>query len=379
MFNFFRSRGISSIIEYKNEINNDYTDYLNISDYGYRNNVIVFRCIRLIAESVASVNWLVQTFDKKTHKYEPTLNHPILSLIDGPNAKQSRTSFIDTIVSHLLLSGNCYIQAIKDQDNKIIELYALRPDRVSIIPGNNSIPLGYEYSVREKKILFPADENGVSDILHIKLFNPFNDWYGQSPVSVVFNSIKQHNAITKQNISFLQNGGRPSGALICHNSMTDNVKNKLRNDLRQAYEGSQNAGKILLLEGNFEWKEMGLSPKDLDFSAGKEQAAKEIALAFGVPPILIGITSNATFANYKEARYNFWEETVIPLINNLTIEFSNWLTKITEYTNLSLTYDKQSIHALAKQREHEWKRINEASFLTNDEKRTSLGFPSANC
>lgn len=376
MFDFFRSKDISSVVEYKYDIHTDYTDYADISDYGYQNNVVVYRCVRIMAESISSVKWIAYRFDKLKNKHEPIINHNLLDLMDAPNPWQSKASFLGTAISHLLLSGNCYVMAIKDKNGDISELHTLRPDRVCIIPGKNSIPAGYEYSVKNHKTQFYTDENGVSDVLHIKLFNPLNDWYGQSPVSVVLNSIKQHNAITKQNISFLKNIGRPSGALICHNSISEETKKRLRNDLRNMHEGGQNAGKILLLEGNFEWKEMGLSQKDLDFGTGKEQAAKEIALAFGIPPILIGITSNATFANYKEARYNFWEETVVPLISEITTEFSNWFKKITKYKDVSLTYDKQSIHALAKRRDSEWKRINDASFLTNDEKRASLGYPT---
>jgi HK97 family phage portal protein len=154
-----------------------------------------------------------------------------------------------------------------------------------------------------------------------------------------------------------------------------NKREELRENLRSLYEGGRNAGKILLLEGNFEWKEMGLSPKDLDFISGKELAAKEIALAFGIPNILIGCMSSATFSNYKEARYTFWEETLIPLLNIVAGELSNWFKSIFK-TEYRLWYDLDSIPALSKRRETEWRKINNAEFLTKNEKREAFGYPS---
>jgi HK97 family phage portal protein len=324
---------------------------------------------------VASVSWLLKKYHHEKKVDESLHNHEILDLFERPNSKQSRSSFMEMAVSHLLLSGNCYMQALRDDDNNVKEIHILRPDRVKVVPGDKSTPLGYEYNVgRQHKVFFKADEHGHSDIFHIKLFNPLNDWYGQSPVSVAVNAIRQHNAIASQNISFLENGGRPSGALIYKSGLDTNQKVALRNDIKEAYEGGRNAGKILLLEGDFDWKEMGLSPKDLDFISGKELSAKEIALAFGVPSILIGATSDATFSNYKEARYNFWEETVIPLLNTLSGDITNWFKYLFNTHEYTITYDIDSIQALSKRRESEWNKINDANFLTIDEKREALGY-----
>ncbi len=371
---FVTDKTISSIVKYHPQDGGQSVEYTDLAKMGYQKNVIVYRCVHIIARAIASVSWLLKEYDAIKKVDESIHNHIILDIFERPNARQSRISFLETAVSHLLLSGNCYIRAIRDEKNEIKELFLLRPDRVVVVPGEKSIPLGYEYHVGDHKIFFPTDENGFSDILHIKLFHPLNDWYGQSPVSVAVNAIKQHNAIAKQNISFLQNGGRPSGALVYNSNLGQAQRESLRQDIKEAYEGGRNAGKILLLEGDFEWKEMGLSPKDLDFISGKELSAKEIALAFGVPSILIGATSDATFSNYKEARYNFWEETVIPLLNTFSGELTNWFRHLFKNNTYTLTYDIDSIQALSKRRESEWNKINNASFLTMDEKREALGY-----
>ena len=358
----------SALVSYRQARSFSSSSYDDLAEIGYKKNVIVYRCVQLISRALASVDWVLQDGDTIIQEHE------ILNLMNKPNSKQYKTTFIEEAISYLLLSGNCYVFAKRIDDKKPVNLYLLRPDRMSIIPGKEGLPIAYQYQIAGKKQLFEVNqETGECDILHIKLFNPLDDWYGMSPIEVALGSINQHNSIAQQNTAFLQNGGRPSGALMYKSSIDPQKRNELKDNLRHLYEGGRNAGKILLLEGNFEWKEMGLSPKDLDFISGKELAAKEIALAFGVPNILVGSMSSATFANYKEARYNLWEETLIPLLNIVAGEFSNWLQMLFK-TSLKLWYDMDSIPALISKREIEWRKINNADFLTNNEKREAVGY-----
>lgn len=368
----------SSLVSYKTAKLMNSNSYDDLIQIGYQKNVIVYRCVQLISRAISSVEFILRHKNDTNEVDEIIYKHEILDIINKPNAKQNKASFMEAAISYLLTSGNCYIMLVRDTDNIPKELHLLRPDRIKVIPGEKSMPIGYEYTTGNSSQIFEVNpETGFADILHIKLFNPLDDWYGMSPIEVAMMSINQHNAIAQQNTSFLHNGGRPSGALMYKSFLDSGKREELKNDLKNLYEGGRNAGKILLLEGNFEWKEMGLSPKDLDFISGKELSAKEIALAFGVPSILVGSMTSATFSNYKEARYNFWEETVIPILNLFTGELSNWLSKIfnVEY---ELWYDIDSIQALSKRRETEWKKVNDASFLTNDEKREAVGYGAIN-
>ncbi|MDR3030947.1 MAG: phage portal protein [Holosporales bacterium] len=368
----------SSLISYKTANITSLDNYQELAEIGYKKNVIVYRCVHLISRAVSSVDWILKKANDSNTPDDVIYNHKTLDIIKKPNATQYSATFMEAATSYLLLCGNCYIMVVRDENNNPKELHLLRPDRVKIIPGANTIPLGYEYNVGDSKQIFGVEqETGFSDVLHLKLFNPLDDWYGMSPIEVAKSSIAQHNAIAQQNSAYLHNGGRPSGALMYKSNLDQKKRNDLRSDLKSLYEGGRNAGKILILEGDFEWKEMGLSPKDLDFIAGKDLSAKEIATAFGVPPILIGSMSTATFSNYKEARYNFWEETVIPILNLFAGELSNWFKRLfkTEYL---VWYDIDSIQALSKRREAEWRKISAAEFLTDNEKREAFGYPSLN-
>ena len=132
----------------------------------------------------------------------------------------------------------------------------------------------------------------------------------------------------------------------------------------------------MLLEGGLDWKALSLSPHDMDFGAAKAAAARDIALAFGVPPLMLGMPGDNTHANFAEANRALWRQTVIPLINRTLKSFSHWLAPGFG-APLRIDYDVDRIEALAQERAQEWSRIDAASFLSQDEKREAAGYGKA--
>ncbi len=346
--------------------------YDTLAHESYQKNIIVYRCVSLIARGVGSVPW-------KLYEGEHLLeDHPLLTLIQNPNPQQGLSRFMESLTGYLLLAGNVYIEAVIPED-KPRELYLLRPDRMKIVPSNAGHADAYIYSLNGKSISIPVHPiTGKSRILHIKTFNPLNDWYGMSPVEAAAHAIDQHNAVATHNISLLQNGGRLSGIVQVNSGkngehLTDEQRQRLRDDLKTCVEGMGNSGRMLLLDGDFEWKEMGLSPKDLDFIEGKYLSAREIAQAYGIPPMLVGVPGESTFSNYKEARYHLWEDTILPYVEMIKDEINKWLTPFYQ-ENLIFNFDTDAIPALAPKREALWDKIEKASFLTINEKRSKLGY-----
>ncbi|MCX7338264.1 MAG: phage portal protein [Alphaproteobacteria bacterium] len=351
--------------------------YDALAEEGYQKNVIVYRCVTVIARGLASVPWLL--YERKGSGEHEVDHHPLLMLLNSPSPKQAGSAFIEAVVGYLLLSGNAYIEAVLNAQGQPMELYPLRPDRVKVVPGLGGVPAAFEYAAGAHKKRLSVDAvSGESSVLHLKLFNPLNDWYGMSPLEASSCSIDQHNAVAAHNLALLQNGGRPSGALLVKPAphgypLTEEQRQTLREDLRVTYEGTKNAGRIMVLEGDFEWKEMGMSLKDLDFVEGKNMSAREITQAFGVPPMLAGVPGDATFANYKEARFHLWEDTILPLLEFLVAEFNLWLVPYFG-EGFRIGYDLDSIPALAPRREAAWAKIVGADFLTVNEKRQAVGY-----
>ena len=111
----------------------------------------------------------------------------------------------------------------------------------------------------------------------------------------------------------------------------------------------------------------------MDFTESKRQAARDFALALGVPPMLLGIPGDTTHANYQEANRAFWRHTILPLTGRTLKALSGWLGAAYG-GGLELRMDLDGVEALSAEREALWARVGAASFLTNDEKRAAVGY-----
>ena len=349
-------------------------DYESFAVEGYINNVIVHRAISMIARGVASVGLIYFEMNENGEKHELNDNDNVIALLKKPNPTSSYVKFIEQVVSSYLISGNVYIQAVKDDNNEIKEMYLLRSDRVSVLAGYGTIPAGYRYKINNMVFDFECDEDtGMSDILHIKAYHPLDDWYGLSPMEAAQYSIDQHNECVKWNKSLLENGARPCGALVVKQNMTDDMYNRLKSEMDDKLKGSDNSGKYMILEGGIEWKEMSINPKDMDFIETKNNAARDIASAFGVPPQMIGINGDNTYNNMAEARLTFWEDTIIPMTKMIVNAIADWYS-MHSGRNIIIEPDLDTIQSLAEQRQKTWETINNSEFVSESEKRESLGF-----
>ncbi len=353
-------------------------EYDRFADEAYIKNVIAYRSINLIAQAAASVPW--QLHCECEDRKDAITMHPLLKLLSMPNPKEAGTAFFESLHAYRLIGGNAFILAIGPKGEAPLELHLLRPDRVKIIAGKNGMPLAYEYQEGDRVRQFAVDRvTGRSDILHLRNFHPLHDWYGLSPIEAAAYSIDQHNEAAKWNQALLQNGARPSGALMVKMPpeggsayLNEDQYTRLKKQMEDHFSGPGNAGRPLLLEGGLEWREMSHSPKDMDFIESKNSAARDIALAFGVPPQMLGIPGDNTYSNLAEARLALWEQTVIPSINHLRDSLNQWLTPMFG-ENLALSFDLDQISALTARRDKIWERVENASFLTMNEKRRMLG------
>jgi HK97 family phage portal protein len=324
----------------------------------------------MVAEAAASVPLLLY---EGPHEIE---SHPLLDLIAHPNPVCSAPDLLESWYGFLLVAGNAYLEAVA-LDGEIRELFALRPDRMKVIPGPEGWPEAFEYTAAGRSVRFASEVvPGVRPVLHLKLFNPINDHYGFSPIEAAATAIDIHNTASKWNKALLDNSARPSGALV-YASRDGNLSpeqfDRLKAELEQGFAGAAHAGRPLLLEGGLDWKSMSLTPKDMDFIEAKNAAAREIALALGVPPMLLGIPGDNTYSNYQEATRSFWRSTALPLVTRTAKALSTWLSPA--YGGLlELRPDFDAIEALSPEREALWSRLDKATFLTQNEKRAAVGY-----
>ena len=342
-------------------------NYKAFSEEAYRRNVIAFRSIQAVSDAVASVPWTVWRGKAELEA------HPLLDLIENPNPRDSRSQYLHAKVGFLLLSGNSYEEQV-DQGGQVRELYQLRPDRMKIIPGASGFPQAFEYSVNQRKIRFDVDPVTLrGPVRHLKLFHPTDDWYGMSPIEAGAYAVDTHNEAGAWMQSLLQNSARPSGALVVKddNSLQDDEFNRLKAQLDEQYSGSRNAGRPMLLEGGLDWKSMGLSPSDMALIETKLSSARDVALALGVPPQLLGIPGDNTYSNYQEARLAFWEDTVMPLVGMIA---DDWNASLGEKFGVMLKPDFDQVPAIVEKKRAQWAMLDSTASLTLNEKREAMGY-----
>lgn len=328
----------------------------------YLGNPVAQRAVRLVAESVA---WApVYAADGAAGE-----------AASARALKLAAPGLLDAAAAQLLLHGNAFVQILLDADAAPAELFALRPERVTVEADEGGWPSAYVYRAGSVKARIAArDALGRPGLVHIKAMHPLDDHYGLGCLGAAAGAVAIHNEATRWNKALLDNSARPSGALALDGdgALAPEQYDRLRDELELHFAGTANAGRPLLLEGGLKWQPISLTPADMDFAGMKAAAAREIALAFGVPPMLLGLPGDSTYANYREANRALWRLTVLPLADKLlggiAAALSAW------WPGLKLALDVDQVTALAEDRERLWAQVTAADFLSREEKREMLGF-----
>ena len=327
----------------------------------YLGNPVAQRAVRVVAEAVGSV----------------VVDATAAADQAGPAAELLTSGLLESIATHLLLHGNAFVHVAQDGEGMPAHLFALRPERVKVEPDASGWPAAYLYRAGEAKRRFLASDGlGRPEIVHVRAQHPLDDHYGLGCLAAAASPVAVHNAAARWNKALLDNAARPSGALVYQpgdGTLLSPVQfERLRDEMEAQFGGSGNAGRPLLLDGGLTWQAMSLTPADMDFAELKASAAREIALAFGVPPMLLGLPGDNTYANYREAVRSLWRLTVLPMADKVLRAVGEGLGAW--WPGLRLAVDVDQVSALHSDRAELWAAVSAADFLTMDEKREMLGF-----
>ena len=333
----------------------------------YLGNAVAQRAVRIVAEGAGGV-----TIDVTAGGAAPD-DVSVAKLLAGMGQP-----LIETVAAQLLLHGNAFVQILPDADGMPAMLFALRPERVTIDPDATGWPAAYVYRAAGQALRIPvAAPDGRPGLVHIRTMHPLDDQYGLGCLGAASGPVAIHNAATRWNKALLDNAARPSGALVYEPgepgaTLSPDQFARLKTEMEAGFAGSGNAGRPMLLEGGLKWQALSLTPADMDFINLKAAAAREIALAFGVPPMLLGLPGDNTYANYSEANRALWRLTILPLAGKIVAALGTALAAW--WPDLTLAIDLDAIPALAADRTALWSQVSAADFLSDDEKRAMLGF-----
>ncbi|MBY9067279.1 phage portal protein [Hyphomonas sp. WL0036] len=325
---------------------------------GYLKNAVAYRCVRMVSEAAASIPM------RSSHD-------AVGRLMRHPMPEAASAGFLEAVYTDLLLTGNAFVEAVRlPGETAVAALYPIRTQRVRPVKDASGWVSAWAIKGQGTERRVGRDAGGWCPILQVKLYNPGDEAMGLPPLAAARRALDLHNAAADWAKALIDNSAKPSGALVYGGGgrIPPEQYDRLKEELAQNFSGAGNAGRPMLLEGGLQWQALSLSPAEMDFQETRAAAAREIALALGVPPMLLGIPGDNTYSNYREANAAFWRMTALPLAQRFAGALSCWLDEPFG-EDVAVTLDLDAVPALAGEREALWARIGAADFLTPEEKR----------
>ena len=281
----------------------------------------VYACVRVIAETVASLPFAV--FEQDEHGSQKALDHPLYRLLhDEPNPEMTSFVWREAMLTHLLLWGNSFSQVLRAGRGSIVGIYPLLPDHMEVDRDDKG-NLTYTYSTANGQSVKLRPE----DVLHIPGLG-FDGIMGYSPIAVERNAVGLAIASEEYGSKFFGNGARPSG-ILTHPNTVKNPK-ALRESWMEAYGGSANANRVAILEEGMTFTPISIPNNEAQFLETRKFQVDEICRIYRVPPHMIGNLEHATFSNIEHQSIDFAVHCIRP-----------WLVRIEQSINKALFSEKE--------------------------------------
>ena len=274
----------------------------------------VYSCVRILSETLAGLPLHVYRYNVSGGK-EKYLKHPLYKLLhDEPNPEMTSFAFRETLMSHLLLWGNAYAQIIRNARGEVIALYPLMPNKMTVDRDSKG-RLFYLYSRTSDDAPTLGDDSQVylapSEVLHIPGLG-FDGLIGYSPIAMAKNAVGLAIATEEYGAKFFANGAAPGGVLEHPGTIKD--PQKVKESWNSAYQGSQNAHRVAVLEEGMKYQPIGISPEQAQFLETRKFQINEIARIFRVPPHMLADLEKSSFSNIEQQSLEFVKYTLDPWV-----------------------------------------------------------------
>ncbi|MBL6440899.1 phage portal protein [Streptococcus suis] len=296
----------------------------NVDEFKAMQTTAVYACVRILAEAVASLP--IHVYELTSNGKEKKIDHPLYFLLhDEPNPEMSSFIFRETLMSHLLIWGNAYVQIIRDKAGRVISLYPLLPDKMSV-HRDDSGKLYYKYQRQTEENPNFKDKGTVllkqEDILHVAGLG-FDGLIGYSPIAMAKNAIGMTLATENYGAAFFKNGANPGGVLE-HPGILKDPK-RVRDSWNAVYNGATNAHKVAVLEEGMKYTQVGIPPEEAQFLQTRKFQINEIARLYRIPPHMVGDLEKSSFSNIEQQSLEFVKYTLDPWVVRLEQSFKRSL------------------------------------------------------
>tara|TARA_Y100000592_G_scaffold5395_2_gene7695 strand:+ start:6541 stop:8928 length:2388 start_codon:yes stop_codon:yes gene_type:complete len=395
------NRAVYSYIGNGNISNNENDD--NYIRKGYQKNPTIYSLINLITKTAVAVPFII--YEKKDedalkqykaltsgivnddslikanmikkHALIKTEHTPLHDILDRPNPAQSYATFMTEVIAFGKLTGNRFIYGIgpDTREGKVFnELYAL-PSHLVEIKSNGIFEPVSKYCMSYGRNQYDIE---ADDVLHIADFNPDYDGsgshlYGQSPLLSGLRSMTSNNEAVETGLKYLQNQTARGILTSEDESLTPTQAQQLKDAFRRNYQGSHNAGDVIVTPKKLSWTNFGLSAGDLQLLETYNASIKDLCNIFSVPAVLLNNMESSTYNNMREAKKALYQNCVIPELDKLRDELNRWLVPLYG-ENLFLDFDYNSISELQQEQEKIVSQLSQSYWLSNNEKRMAMGY-----
>lgn len=296
----------------------------HIDQKSYAKNPYFFMVVDRIAEIAASLPR--EFIDERTGKeYTNTRNeryNNLRRIFESPNNFQDQYDFYYTLVTNLL-KGEVFIY--KEGEGIGQTLYAPIPYNVTINENLQGIsPESYSFTYFNKAF----NNKSPKDVLHLKRVNTLVDsHYGLATAVPTTSLWSISNQLFKNAWNLFRNSGI---AGILHGKGNYTVINPeeekaIQNQYNSTHGNSESIGKVLKINSEVGFIQMGMNPTDLKSVEQNLQLKRDICAAFNVASQLFGDTDASTYSNMEQAEKAMYINAILPICNRIDKALNNWL------------------------------------------------------
>jgi HK97 family phage portal protein len=268
-----------------------------------------FAAVQLVAQTLASLPVYIYRREGASRFEYPS--HPVARLFAGSvNEHQTIADFMELMQANVLWHGNAYAEIIRDGSGAPVELIPHHPGMVSVerLTGRRAD--------RRLRYIVSDIEGGSrrllqEEMLHIRDRSD-DGLVGKSRLQRAKEAFGSAIAVERFASSTYRNSARLSGFVSHPETLGEETSTSLQTQLERLYSGSENAGRIAVLEENMAWHALSVSPEDAQLLESRRFTVESVARMFGVPPQLIGDTSKSAYSNVVEASRHFARFTLAP-------------------------------------------------------------------
>ena len=333
----------------------------------------VYACVRILSEAIAGLPLHLYRYTDDGGK-EKAITHPLYLLLhDEPNPEMSSFVFRETLMTHLLLWGNAYAQIIRNGKGEVVALYPLMPNKMTVSRDENG-QLYYTYQKSQEE-LSKDDAYSVTlhptDVLHIPGLG-FDGLVGYSPIAMAKNAIGLAIATEEYGAKFFANGATPGGILEYPGVVKD--PDMVRESWNRGFSGSQNAGKVAILEEGMKYTPISIAPEQAQFLETRKFQINEIARIFRVPPHMVGDLEKSSFSNIEQQSLEFVKYTLDPWVVRWEQSIQRTLLTADEKTQYFVKFNLEGLlrgdyqsrmNGYATARQNGWMSANDIRELEN--------------